>query len=172
MYAFITSSTFIIVDRLHRPAFEVGVDLAILIAGVWLGSALASRLVGRTAIRRLLVGANLLSIAAAFVFLVAVLSGHLSIELAIGPMFFFTLGAGIASPMALTEAVSVNPRVIGSAAGLYGFMQMAVGAVCTALSGVGGDPATATALVLVGAGGLAQISFWIALGRRGAGRRI
>jgi len=67
-------------------------------------------------------------------------------------MFFFTLGAGIASPMALTEAVSVNPRVTGSAAGLYGFTQMAVGALCTALAG---------------AGIVAQASFWIALGRGG-----
>ena len=33
-----------------------------------------------------------------------------------------------ADSIALTEAVSVNPRVVGSASGLYGFMQMAVGA--------------------------------------------
>ena len=89
-------------------------------------------------------------------------------------MFFFTLGAGIASPMALTEAVSVNPRVVGSASGLYGFMQMAVGALCTALAGIGGNPALSTALVLAGAGITAQVSFWIALGvrsRRPRGQR-
>jgi len=84
-------------------------------------------------------------------------------------MFFFTLGAGIASPMALTEAVSVNPRVTGSAAGLYGFTQMAVGALCTALAGIGANPALSTALVLAGAGIVAQASFWIAVGRRGGG---
>ena len=166
MYAFIASSPFIIVDQLHRPAYEVGIYLAVLIGGVWLGSALASRLVMRAPIRRLLVGANLVSILAALAFLAAVLSGHLSVALSVGPMFFFTLGAGIASPMALTEAVSVNPRVIGSASGLYGFMQMAVGALCTALAGIGDNPALSTALVLVGAGLVAQISFWIALGLR------
>lgn len=168
MYAFIASSPFIIVDQLHRPAYEVGVYLAVLIAGVWLGSALASRLAGRTPIGRLLVGANLLSVLAAFAFLAAVLSGHPSIAVIVGPMFVFTLGAGLASPLALTEAVSVNPHVIGSASGLYGFMQMAVGALCTALAGIGGNPALSTALVLVGAGIVAQISFWIALGLRGA----
>jgi MFS transporter, DHA1 family, multidrug resistance protein len=166
-YAFVASSPFIIVDQLHRPAYEVGVYLAVLIGGVWLGSALASRLVGRAPIRRLLVGANLVSILAAFAFLAAVLSGHLSVALSVGPMFFFTLGAGIASPMALTEAVSVNPHVIGSASGLYGFVQMAVGALCTALAGIGGNPALSTALVLACAGLVAQTSFWIALGVRG-----
>jgi DHA1 family bicyclomycin/chloramphenicol resistance-like MFS transporter len=158
---------------LHRPAYEVGVYLAVLIGGVSLGNALASRLVGRAPIRRLLVSANLVSIIAALAFLAAVLSGHLSVALSVGPMFFFTLGAGIASPMALTEAVSVNPHVIGSASGLYGFVQMAVGALCTALAGIGGNPALSTALVLACAGLAAQTSFWIALrvrGRRPDGR--
>ena len=166
-YAFVASSPFIIVDQLHRPAYEVGVYLAVLIGGISLGNALASRLVGRAPIRRLLVGANLVSIIAALAFLAAVLSGHLSVALSVGPMFFFTLGAGIASPMALTEAVSVNPHVIGSASGLYGFVQMAVGALCTALAAIGGNPALSTALVLACAGLAAQTSFWIALGVRG-----
>jgi DHA1 family bicyclomycin/chloramphenicol resistance-like MFS transporter len=65
--------------------------------------------------------------------------------------------------MALTEAVSVNPHVIGSASGLYGFMQMAVGALCTALAGLGHDAALSTALVLAGASVIGQAAFWIAL---------
>jgi DHA1 family bicyclomycin/chloramphenicol resistance-like MFS transporter len=166
MYAFIASSPFIFVDRLNRPAYEVGVYLAVLVAGIWLGSALASRLVGGLPMRRLLVGANLISILAAFTFLTAVLTDHLSVALTVGPMFLYTLGAGLASPMALTEAVSVNSRVIGSASGLYGFIQMAVGASCTALAGFGRDPALAAALVLAGAGVVAQISFWIARDRQ------
>jgi len=124
--------------------------------------------VTRMPIGRLLIGSNLVSILAACVFLAAALSGHLSVPLVVGPMFFYTLGAGIASPTALTEAVSVNPHVVGSASGLYGFIQMAVGALCTALAGFGGDPALAAATVLVSAGLVAQTSFWIALGRRGA----
>jgi MFS transporter, DHA1 family, multidrug resistance protein len=169
MYAFIASAPFIFENQLHRPAHEVGIYLAILVSGVWLGSVLASRLITRVAIVRLLVGANLLSILAAFVFLGVVLSGHLSVALTIGCMFVFTLGAGIAAPAALTQAISVNPHVIGSASGLYGFTQMAVGGLCTALAGVGSDPALATAIVLVAAGVVGQTSFWIALRRQGLG---
>ena len=40
---------------------------------------------------------------------------------------------------------------------------MGVGAICTALTGVGSNPALSAALVLVIAGAIAQISFWIAL---------
>ena len=67
-----------------------------------------------------------------------------------------------AAPAALTQAIGVNPVVIGSASGLYGFTQMAVGAACTALAGLGPDPALAAALVLVAAGLVAQLSFQIA----------
>ncbi|MCG7360835.1 multidrug effflux MFS transporter [Roseomonas sp. ACRSG] len=164
MYAFVASAPFIFTDRLHRPAHEVGLYLAVLISGVWLGSMLASRLMARRLpIPRVLVWANLVSVLGAFVFLGMVLSGRLSVFWTILPMFVFTLGAGIASPAALTQAISVDPQVIGSASGLYGFTQMAVGAVCTALAGLGQDPALAAALVLAGAGILSQLSFWVAL---------
>jgi DHA1 family bicyclomycin/chloramphenicol resistance-like MFS transporter len=164
MYAFVASAPFIFVDRLHRSAHEVGIYLAILISGVWLGSMLASRLMAaRVSITRVLVWANLVSVLGAFVFLAMVLSGHLSVLWTILPMFVFTLGAGIASPAALTQAISVDPQVTGSASGLYGFVQMAVGAICTALAGLGHDPALAAALVLAGAGIVSQAGFWVAL---------
>ncbi len=169
MYAFIATAPFIFVQQLHRPAVEVGPYLAILILGVWLGSVLASRLITKVTMTRLMVGANLGSILAALVLLSAVLLGHLTVSLAVCSMFAFTVGVGIASPTALMQAISVNPHVIGSASGLYGCTQMAVGALCTMLAGTGGNPALAAAIVLVAAGAIGQLSFWIALRFRGSG---
>ena len=144
---------------------------AIVLAGVWIGSVAATRLIPRLPIDRLAVWANLLSVLASIVLLGAVLSGHLSVLLAIAPMFVFGIGAGVASPAALTQAISVNPEVIGSASGLYGFSQMGVGAICTALVGIGSDPALAAALILVGAGVIGQTAFWIALHYRAPAMR-
>ena len=48
----------------------------------------------------------------------------------------------------------------------YGFSQMGVGAVCTALIGLGSNPALSAALVLVVAGVIAQTPFWIPLRAR------
>jgi DHA1 family bicyclomycin/chloramphenicol resistance-like MFS transporter len=164
MYAFIASAPFIFVDQLHRPAHEAGIYLAILVSGVWLGSFLTSHLIQRVRVDRLMIRSNALSVLAAFVLLGGVLSGHLSVALAVGTMFLFTVGAGMASPAALTQAISVNAQVIGSASGLYGSTQMAVGALCTALAGMGHqNPALAAALVLAGAGIVAQLSFAVAL---------
>jgi DHA1 family bicyclomycin/chloramphenicol resistance-like MFS transporter len=166
MYAFIAASPFIFVHELHRPIVEVGPYLAILFLGVWIGSMLASRLLRVVPIKPLLIGANAISVIAAFVLLAAVLSGHLSVVLAVGSMFVYTIGVGTASPAALTEAISVNRMVIGSASGLYGFAQMGVGALCTALAGLGQSPALAAAVVVAGAGIVAQASFWIAFRSR------
>lgn len=169
MYAFIASAPFIFTQELHRPAHEVGIYLALLISGVWLGSMLASRLISRMPIETVLVRANWISVLAAFVLLGGILAGQLSVPLAVGCMFLFTLGVGTAAPAALTQAISVNPQVIGSASGLYGFTQMATGALCTALAGVGRDPALAAAIILAVSGVIAQVSFWIAGRQRLAG---
>jgi MFS transporter, DHA1 family, multidrug resistance protein len=171
MYAFVAASPFIVVEQMHRPAYEIGLYLAVLIGGVWVGNALASRLVALVRRSRLMIFGNLTSVLAAAALLAAAATGHLSAGLVLGPMFIFTIGAGLAGPMALTEAISADPKVIGSAAGLYGFLQMAIGAICTALTGFSVNAALNAAIVLAGAQVVAQAAFWIALSVQGRGTR-
>ncbi len=45
MYAFIGASPFIFAHQLHRPDYEVGIYPAIVLAGVWIGSVAATRLI-------------------------------------------------------------------------------------------------------------------------------
>ena len=63
--------------------------------------------------------------------MLADLAGMLNVATVIAPVVLFMVGAGMASPFALSGAVSVNPHAIGAASGLYGFTQMAYGALCT-----------------------------------------
>jgi DHA1 family bicyclomycin/chloramphenicol resistance-like MFS transporter len=166
IYAFIAAAPFIIAGQLHRPSHEVGLYLGLLIVGMSLGNALTSRLVKVVTIERLLLAGNAISVVSAISFLGAVLARDLSIASAITLMTFYCLGAGIASPAALTKAISVNPALVGSAAGLYGFTQMAVGALCTTLVGIGDNPSLSAAVVLAAAASLGQAAFWTALVRR------
>ena len=165
-YAFIASAPFIFIDQLHRPAREVGLYLAILVAGASLGVWLTSRLVGRVPIQQLMMRANAASTLGAFVFLGAVLSGHLSVTWTLIPLFVFMFGSGMGNPAAVTLAIGVNTRIIGSASGLYGFTQMFIGAVCTALVGLGHNPTLAAATILAVTSAIGQISFWIAIRAR------
>ena len=77
-----------------------------------------------------------------------------------------TMGAGMASPAALTRALNTVPSLSGSAAGVYGFSQMAVGALSTYVVGfVAEDPAVACAITQLVMG----VGAWTAFRR--AGRR-
>jgi DHA1 family bicyclomycin/chloramphenicol resistance-like MFS transporter len=114
-----------------------------------------SGLIVKLTLGRLLVAANALSVIAAFVFLAVALTEHLYVAVIVG--------VGSAAPAALSKAITVDRHVIGSASGLYGVMQMAVGDTLTALVGLGHNPALAAASVLAMAGIVAQISFYTAL---------
>jgi len=166
MFAFVASAPFIFVNELHRPASEVGLYLAVLVSGVWLGSMVTSRLIGKVPMDRLLLVGSALGAMSAVIMLMLVLTGYVAVAPIVVLMFFYTVGCGLAGPIALTLAVGVNPLVIGSASGLYGALQMAVGALCTALAGMGSSPALSTALVLAGAGVLGQFLFWWATRQR------
>lgn len=164
VYAYVAAAPFIFVHDLGRPPVEVGVYLALLILGIWVGSVLASVLVSRVAPRQMLAYGNGLSALASFVFLGAVLGDALSVPLVVGALSLFTLGMGIASPAAMTRALGVNPAAVGSASGLYGSVQMAVGALCAALAALV-SPALSAALVLAVACVVAQIAFRFASAR-------
>lgn len=163
MYAFISAAPFIFTDQLHQPNEDVGIYLAVIVGALWFGSVVASRVAGRVAVNHQMIGGNLLSVAGAFIFLGVVLFGTLNMPVTIGSMILFTFGVGVSSPPALAEAMSVNPKVIGSASGVYGFTQMTVGAICTSAASLGSTPALGSAVVLAVAGALAQFAFWTAI---------
>jgi MFS transporter, DHA1 family, multidrug resistance protein len=162
LYAFIACAPFIFVNTLHAPSASVGPYLAFLVSGLWLGSLLASRLIERFSLDRFLVAANAASVVAAACLLGLVVADRATVAGVIGTMFAFSLGVGAAAPAALVQAISVNPRVIGTASGLYGSVQMAVGAALVMLAGLGANPMLASAAVLLAAGVVAQVSFWMA----------
>jgi MFS transporter, DHA1 family, multidrug resistance protein len=163
VYAFLSAAPFIFVNELHEPVHMVGVYAGLMVLGMAAGNALTSVLAQRMPGARLLRIGNTLSLASGVVLLAIVLTGHLTLLNTIGVMLFFTCGCGMTSPAALAHAVSVNPRLIGSASGLYGCTQMAIGAACTALAALGGDPARAALVVMVVATALAQLAFTVAL---------
>lgn len=168
VYAIIVSAPFILTQELHRPAHEVGFFIVLLMAGISGGNAITSRLVGKVAIETVLVRANALSLASASMFLLITLLGALNLVVAGALAFLFTLGVGMCGPGGVTKAISVQPSLTGTASGLYGFSQMMVGALCTALVGLGSSPATAAGLVMVGTGLIAQASLRMALAREKA----
>jgi hypothetical protein len=52
------------------------------------------------------------------------------------PMILFSVGLGASGPAAITSAIVTDPRMIGAASDLHGFMQMANGALCTSSANI------------------------------------
>ena len=163
-YAFMAASPFILVNLLHQSPERVGLYYLLLMVGVAAGGLAANRLAGRIRTRSALRIANAIAIAGAACFMLAELAGWLNVVSMIAPVVVFMVGAGMASPFALTGAVSVNPHAIGAASGLYGFTQMAYGALCTVIVEVWrpGSVFTVAAVLLVSSL-LGQIALSIAV---------
>lgn len=163
VYAFLSAAPFIFVNELRQPVHMVGVYAGLMVLGMAAGNALTSVFAQRVPGGWLLRIGNTVSLASGLVLLAIVLAGRLTVANTIALMLVFTCGCGLTSPAALAQAVSVDPRRIGSAAGLYGCTQMAIGAACTALAALGGDPARSAVIVMVVASALAQVAFTVAL---------
>ncbi len=127
----LAAAPFIFENHLHRPTQDVGLYYLILMLGVATGGMLANRLSRFVTLRTGLRIANALAISGAGCFMLAELSGHLSVPTVVGSITLFMVGTGMASPFALAGSVSANPQAIGAASGLYGFFQMGYGMLCT-----------------------------------------
>lgn len=163
VYAFIAAAPFIFIEQLHTSKAEVGLFLGLLMAGMALGNVLARQLIQRVSLDRLMLGGNLLSLACAATLLALTLAQQLNVVLAVALMTLFTIGSGMTSPAALAKALGVHPELTGSAAGVYGFAQMAVGGVCTMAASLGNNPALSAFAVLLIACMVGQTSFRQAL---------
>ncbi|WPB56429.1 multidrug effflux MFS transporter [Xylophilus sp. GOD-11R] len=167
-YAFLAAAPFIFATQLHRPPQELGVYLALLMVGVSVGNAGTSRLVRRFESEKVLLAANLLSVVSAVALLALSVTGHLAVFSVVGLMFLFAMGAGASSPVAMAKAISVDPRLTGSAAGLYGCGQMVVGAISTAMVTLGSDPAISAAGVMTVMALVARTAFVVGVRRQRA----
>jgi DHA1 family bicyclomycin/chloramphenicol resistance-like MFS transporter len=130
-YGFMSASPFIFETQLHQPTQRIGLYYLFLMGGVAAGSFGASRIAGRLPVQTALRIANGVGILGAALFALADVAGVLSVVTVVAPVTLFMVGAGMASPFALSGSVSVNPQAIGAASGMYGFFQMGYGMLCT-----------------------------------------
>lgn len=139
LYAFLAVAPFLYVELLHRSAQEVGLFCVIVSLGMAAGAVLVRLLIGRMELRRGARLGNLISVLAAFLLMAAHFTGMISVTTLTGATLIYALGVGIAGPNIVAGAMGVDPAAAGSASGLYGFCQMAVGALCTLAVGLWHD---------------------------------
>lgn len=163
IYAVVAAAPFVLSTQLGRPTHEVGFYLTLIICAMVIGYLLARFLLRRLKLKTVLLGSNFLSLCGAFSMLIFSAFGYLSVVTFIVPAVAYSVSAGLTSPGAAAQAISVKPRLAGAASGLYGCGQMIIGAICTVLAGLGSNHALSAALTLCASGLLGQFMLRSAL---------
>ena len=134
-FAFLGGAPHIMMDVLGRTPFEYGVWFAIVSIGYMTGNFLSGRFTQRIGIDRMMLAGNCVTLLGGLLCLAAAVIGVLSPTTLFVPMAFAAFGNGLTIPNGTAGAISVDPRLIGAAAGWAGFAQMACGAAASQLVG-------------------------------------
>jgi DHA1 family bicyclomycin/chloramphenicol resistance-like MFS transporter len=169
-FAFLGGGPHVIITLMGRSSAEYGVWFAISSIGYMAGNFAASRLSTRAGIDRLIwwgIATEVLGVVLATA--MAMFAQHWGPIIVFAPQTIISLGNGLLLPGAISGAVSVRPQAAGTAAGITGCAQMALGAAIAQYAGtLMAEQATAVPLaVLMDALVIALAAGFALLVRRG-----
>jgi DHA1 family bicyclomycin/chloramphenicol resistance-like MFS transporter len=122
----------VVVNLMHRSPTEYGLWFALGSIGYMSGNFTVSRLSERLGIEALIAIGALIEIAGAAISLLLVAyAWELGPFVIFAPQLIISYGNGLVLPTAIAGAISIRPQAAGSASGLLGFTQMALGAAAT-----------------------------------------
>jgi MFS transporter, DHA1 family, multidrug resistance protein len=127
-FTFIASAPHLLVDTLGQPPSTYGLMILLPMATYMLGNAGAARFAPRYGSLRVLICGRLLSFAAAAGLVFWALVGEPSVWALFLPIAFAEIGDGLSQPSVMAAALSIHPRIAGTASGLMGFLQMTMAA--------------------------------------------
>jgi len=104
-------------------------------AGFMTGSFLSTRLAPKFPLTTMMLAGRLVACSGLLVGLLILLAGHLSLVTFFGATVFVGLGNGLTIPSSNAGAMSVRPKLAGTAAGVSGALTVAGGAALTTLTG-------------------------------------
>jgi DHA1 family bicyclomycin/chloramphenicol resistance-like MFS transporter len=162
-FAFLGGGPYVIVTLMGRTPAEYGLWFAFSSIGYMAGNFGASRLSTRLGIDRLIWwGITTEVIGVAMAAALAEFAMHWGPLIVFVPQLVINFGNGLLMPGAIAGAVSIRPQAAGTAAGLAGFGQIALGAAVTQYSGMllgDADTAMPLAILMVAMAAMLAISF-------------
>jgi MFS transporter, DHA1 family, multidrug resistance protein len=168
-FGFVAGAPYVMVVVLGQTPLDYGLWFMVVSVGYMAGNFLSGRYSQSVGTDRMVAIGNVVTLAAGLVILGAALAGVMSPVMLFVPMLFAALGNGLTIPNATAGAISVNASIVGTAAGLAGFLQMGIGAASAQLVGVLQDEAPfAVFWVMAAAAALAALTHRLALRARRA----
>lgn len=135
-YAFIAGVPKVAAEGMNMSTAMIGLYIGSITAGYSLGSFLSGRYAKRHALTTMMLAGRVLACLGLLVGLAIVLSGIVTAPTLFGATVFVGLGNGLTMPSSNAGALSVRPKLAGSASGLMAAITVAAGAVLTTLAGI------------------------------------
>ena len=128
-YTFIGGAPYVMVDMMGRTSAEYGLWFVGSAIGFIAGNLAASRLAPAYGIDRMIFWGIVITVVGALVpTIMCLIDPDVAPVTVFLPQAVISLGNGLSLPTAIAGAASVRPQVAGTASGLTGFTQMALGA--------------------------------------------
>lgn len=129
LFAFISGSSFVLIRVLSVPTGHFGFGFAFCVSGYLIGTIVCRLLLSRMTVPRTLRTGAVLALVGGLTMVVLAGAGIHHWAALLGPAFVFFLAHGINFPCGQAGSVAPFPRLAGAAAGLFGFLVMAVAAL-------------------------------------------
>ena len=161
-FAYLGGAPFVGTEIYGLDADVLGLMMGAPAVGYFFGNYIAGRFSQRFGINTMILAGCIINLGGVAVSIALTLAGMESVYTFFGLMNFVGLGNGLCIPNATTGAISVRPKLAGSASGLAGAVMIGVGAVLSALAGrvlVEGSTSVPllTIMLLTGAAGTVSI---------------
>jgi len=154
-FAYLASSPFVYQEVYGASPAVFGALFSANAVGMLAASQLNHRLLSRFAPQRLLGAGLLVALLAGLALLLATLAGGLGLPAVAVPLFVLVAAVGAIGPNSTALALSLHPEAAGTASAYFGTVRLAVGALGSALVGLGGSIGGLSMAVVVAAATLA-----------------
>jgi len=135
-FTFIAAAPHLLSHALHQPPSTYGLMILFPMATYMIGNAVTVRVAQRVGSLRLLLAGRIIAFAGALILAIWGGFGALSVWVVFLPIALAEIGDGMTQPAVMAAALSIEPRLAGTASGLMGFLQMtwaAIGSFVVAL---------------------------------------
>jgi len=135
LFAFLSGSSFVLIDFLEVAPRHFGLYAACVVAGFIIGNLTAVRLGRNLNTDQILVRGLMVAVAGGATMAILAYQEIYNVWAVILPQALFMIGTGMVLPQTMAGALANFPTMAGSASALFGFIQMALAAVAGGLVG-------------------------------------
>jgi MFS transporter, DHA1 family, multidrug resistance protein len=134
-FSFVGAAPYIVQEQLGLSKDVYGYWFACIAFGYMIGNFFSGRYSERVGVHRMMLIGNVLCILSGLLITGLSLAGYFNPAAIFLPAVLMSLGNGLVLPNAIAGAVSVDPRAVGAASGLTGFLQTGIGGLSSFIAG-------------------------------------